>query len=150
MVTSLLMLYSKSAEYAIQAMIYLAEKKSEKPVMIHVIAKEYGIPSQFLSKIMQTLVKQKLIKATRGRNGGINLAKPATEIYLNDIVYAVDGLPPDKEQCVVGLDLCSDDTPCPLHEQWKPIRHQLRHMLESESLDHLAKRVIEKRNLMKS
>ena len=142
------MFYSKSAEYAIQAMIYLAENKPDKPVMIHKIAKEYGIPSQFLSKIMQILVKQKLIKATRGRNGGINLAKPATEIYLNDIVYAVDGLPPDREQCVVGLDLCSDDMPCPLHHQWKPIRDQLKQMLQSESLEHLAKRVIEKRRLM--
>ncbi len=150
MVTSLLMLYSKSAEYAIQAMIYLAEHKPDKPVMIHKIAKEYGIPSQFLSKIMQSLVKQRLVKATRGRNGGINLAKSAKEIFLNDIIFAIDGLPPDKEQCVVGLDLCSDDTPCPLHEQWKPIRHQLRHMLDSESLEHLAKRVIEKRKIMRS
>ncbi len=140
------MLYSKSAEYAIQAMIYLAELKSEKPVMIREIAEAYGIPSQFLSKIMQTLVKQRLIKATRGRKGGINLNKPAREIYLNQIVYAIDGIPPEQEQCVIGLDLCSDDTPCPLHEQWKPIRHQLRHMLELESLDGLAKRVMDKRN----
>jgi Rrf2 family protein len=140
------MLYSKSAEYAIQAMIYLAENKSDKPIMIREIATAYGIPSQFLSKIMQTLVKQRFIKATRGRKGGINLAKPAREIYLNQIVYAIDGIPPEQEQCVIGLDLCSDDTPCPLHEQWKPIRHQLRHMLELESLDGLAKRVMDKRN----
>lgn len=142
------MLYSKSAEYAIQAMIYLAERKSDKPIMIHSIAKEYGIPAQFLSKIMQTLVKQRLIKATRGRKGGINLAKPASMIYLHQIVYAIDGLPPEKEQCVIGLDLCADDTPCPLHEQWKPIRHQLRQLLESEPLDDLAKRVLEKRQRM--
>jgi Rrf2 family protein len=142
------MLYSKSAEYAIQAMIYLAENKSDKPIMIREIATAYGIPSQFLSKIMQILVKQRLIKATRGRKGGINLAKPAREIYLNQIVYAIDGIPPEQEQCVIGLDLCSDDTPCPLHEQWKPIRHQLRHMLELESLNGLAKRVMDKRNKM--
>jgi len=143
------MLYSKSAEYAIQAMIYLAELKSEKPVMVREIAEAYGIPSQFLSKIMQTLVKQRLIKATRGRKGGITLNKPAREIYLNQIINAIDGPPPEKEQCVVGLDLCSDETPCPLHEQWKPIRLKLRNMLDSESLDILAKRVLSKRKIMR-
>jgi len=50
------MLYSKSAEYAIQAMVYLAEAKSEKPVMTAKIAKDYNIPYQFLAKIVQTLV----------------------------------------------------------------------------------------------
>jgi Rrf2 family protein len=143
------MLYSKSAEYAIQAMIYLAELKSEKPVMVREIAEAYGIPSQFLSKIMQTLVKQRLINATRGRKGGITLNKPAREIYLNQIINAIDGPPPEKEQCVVGLDLCSDETPCPLHEQWKPIRLKLRNMLDSESLDILAKRVLSKRKIMR-
>ncbi|MBT3478784.1 MAG: Rrf2 family transcriptional regulator [Candidatus Marinimicrobia bacterium] len=148
MVTSHLMLYSKSAEYAIQAMIYLTEKKSDKPTMISKIAESYGIPYQFLAKIVQTLVKHRLVKATRGRNGGVNLGRPANEIYLSEIVQAIDGLPPEKEQCVIGLNLCSDETPCPLHDQWKPIRGKIRHMLASEPLDDLANRVIEKRKLM--
>ncbi|MBT4809911.1 MAG: Rrf2 family transcriptional regulator [Candidatus Marinimicrobia bacterium] len=142
------MLYSKSAEYAIQAMIYLTEKKSDKPTMISKIAESYGIPYQFLAKIVQTLVKHRLVKATRGRNGGVNLGRPANEIYLSEIVQAIDGLPPEKEQCVIGLNLCSDETPCPLHDQWKPIRGKIRHMLASEPLDDLANRVIEKRKLM--
>lgn len=144
------MLYSKSAEYAIQALIYLAEKKSDKPTMISEIAKAYNIPYQFLAKIMQTLVKQRLVVATRGRNGGVNLAKDSKEIYLNQIVYAVDGPPPETDQCVVGLNKCSDETPCPLHDQWKPIRKQIREMLASEPLDDLAERVVEKRNKMEN
>ena len=142
------MLYSKSAEYAIQAMIYLAETKPEKPVMIRKIAAEYNIPYHFLAKIMQTLVKQRLIKAVRGRTGGVLLAKDPKKIFLNDIVYAIDGLPPEKEQCIVGLDLCTDDAPCPLHDQWKPIRSKLRELMSSEPLDVLAKNVIKKRKLM--
>jgi len=149
MVKSHLVLYSKSAEYAIQAMVYLTEKKSDAPTMISKIAESYDIPYQFLAKIMQTLVKHRLVKATRGRNGGVNLGRPAKEIFLDEIVHAVDGPPPDQDQCVVGLDLCSDLTPCPLHDQWKPIRHKIKNMLESEPLDDLAKRVIEKRKIMR-
>tara|TARA_B100001013_G_scaffold303945_1_gene206239 strand:- start:815 stop:1327 length:513 start_codon:yes stop_codon:yes gene_type:complete len=143
-----IMLYSKSAEYAIQAMIYLAEIRSEKPVMTSIIAKEYDIPYQFLAKIVQVLVKQRLIKATRGRTGGINLYRNAKDIYLHQIVDAIDGPPPDQDQCAIGLDLCSDDTPCPLHHNWKPIRNAIRKMLESENLKELANRVTEKRKLM--
>jgi len=142
------MLYSKSAEYAIQAMIYLADHQTGKPIMIRKIAEGYGIPYQFLAKIMQMLVKHRLIKATRGRTGGVQLAKDPKEIYLNDIIHAIDGIPPEQEICVVGLDFCSDDVPCPLHEQWKPIRAQLRDLLSTEPLDDLAKRVIKKRDEM--
>ena len=45
-------LYSKSAEYAIQAMIYLSEHSSDKPIMVSKIAVVYNIPYQFLAKIM--------------------------------------------------------------------------------------------------
>jgi len=143
------MLYSKSAEYAIQAMIYLAEKNDPNPVMVGEIAKAYDIPQQFLAKIAQNLVKQRLLSAVRGRNGGLRLAKPAKEILLNQIVSAIDGPPPEEEICVIGLDYCSDETPCPLHHQWKPIRKQIRSLLEEENLEQLARDVIKKRKLMK-
>jgi len=148
MVISRLVLYSKSAEYAIQAMIYLTENKSDSPTMIHKIASSYGIPSQFLSKIMQSLVKHRLIHATRGRTGGVTLAKSPEKIYLNDIVVCIDGPILENPQCVIGLNLCSDEVPCPLHDQWKPIKEKMRQMLENESLKHLADRVIAKREKM--
>jgi len=143
------MLYSKSAEYAIQAMIYLAEQNTEKPIMIRKIAKDYGIPYQFLAKIIQVLVKNRFLKATRGRTGGVSLYREAKNIYLHEIVYAIDGPPPKNEKCAIGLNLCSDDVPCPLHNKWKPIRKSIREMLQSENLEILAKRVIEKKKLMK-
>ena len=107
MVISRPVLYSKSAEYAIQAMIYLTENKFDSPTMIHKIASSYGIPSQFLSKIMQSLVKHRLIHATRGRTGGVTLAKSPEKIYLNDIVVCIDGPILENPQCVIGLNLCS-------------------------------------------
>ena len=142
------MLYSKSAEYGIQAMVYLSENSSDKPVMIAKIADSYNIPYQFLAKIVQVLVKHRLIIAKRGRNGGIMLGRESKNIYLDEIVYAIDGPPPEKDQCAIGLDLCSDETPCPLHHQWKPIKQSIKHMLSSENLEELAHRVVEKRKLM--
>lgn len=143
------MLYTKSAEYAIQAMIYLAEKNSPKPVMISEIAAAYEIPQQFLAKIAQILVRHRLLIAIRGRNGGVKLGRSPKDIYIHQVVEAVDGPPPEHEQCIIGLDYCSDEQPCPLHNKWSVIREQIKEMLEAENLEHLAKRVIEKRLAMR-
>ena len=142
------MLYTKSAEYAIQAMIYLSENQTDKPTMIAAIAEAYNIPYQFLAKIVQNLVKRNLVVAKRGRNGGIILSRNPKYIYLTEIIDAIDGPPPEREKCVIGLDLCSDETPCPLHHKWKPIRTDIREMLAAENLEELAHRVIVKRKLM--
>ena len=147
------MIFSKSAEYAIQAMLYLAEKqakiKPEKSIMVREIAEAYCIPAQFLSKITQTLAKHHLLKTTRGRGGGIKLSRPASTMFLPEIVHAIDGPPEDQDECIFGLDLCSDDQPCPFHHQWKPIRNDIRTMMATENLARLAKRVTEKHNEMK-
>lgn len=142
------MLYSKSSEYAIQAMIYLAENQSMKRIMVNKIAAEYDIPVYFLAKIVQTLSKHHLIRSFRGRNGGIQLNKPAKDIRIIDIVYAIDGPPPEVEMCVIGLDECSDSIACPLHNNWKIIKENIRVLLGHENLDTLAEEVIKKKELL--
>lgn len=148
------MIFSKSAEYAIQAMIYLADKQAkinpEKPIMVREIAEAYSIPAQFLAKITQTLAKHHLLNTTRGRGGGIKLSRPASTIFLPEVVHAIDGPPSDQDECIFGLDLCSDDQPCPFHHQWKPIRNDIRSMMATDNLARLAKRVAEKHDEMNS
>jgi len=118
-------------------MVYLAWKKSPKPVMIGEIAGAYDIPRQFLAKITQVLVKHKLLKTVRGRKGGVMLARPAGEIYLPQIIQAIDGPPSQKVTCLFGLDVCSDQYPCSLHHHWKTIQEKIQQMLNSETLDNL-------------
>ena len=74
------MIYSKSPEYAIQAMIYLAENLDKDNIMVSKIADDYDIPRHFLAKLVQSLSKHHLISSTRGRGGGIKL-KSQPEIY---------------------------------------------------------------------
>lgn len=130
-------------------MIYLAEKNSPEPVMISEIAAAYEIPQHFLAKIAQTLVKNHLLVAIRCRNGGIRLGKPATDIYVNQIVEVIDGPKSTEDRCVIGLDYCTEEQPCPLHHRWIVIKEQINEMLDSEDLHDLAQRVIEKRIAMK-
>ncbi len=144
------MLYSKSAEYGIQAMIYLAVRKSDEPVLISEIAEAYNIPQPFLAKIVQTLVKFNLMKAIRGRHGGIMLAKDPHDIHIQHIIEAIDGPEPDEEICVIGLDPCSSTQPCPFHNRWTRIRSEISYMLNSEDLADLAAKVqIKHENMMR-
>ncbi len=131
------MFYSKSAKYAIQAMIYLAESNQEDLIMVSEIAEAYKIPKSFLSKITRTLGKHNLLKTTRGRNGGIQLSKPADDIKLIHIVEAIDGPEAGCERCGFGFDACSDDDPCPFHHKWGHIIKDAHSFIETESLAEL-------------
>ena len=133
------MLYSKSAEYAIQAMIYLAENEGKNLAMVSTIAETYDIPKHFLAKLVQTLTHHHLIKSYRGRTGGIELGRPADKITMLQVVNAIEGPPPEHEMCVIGLDICSDSVCCPLHNQWKHIRGLVQETLQHQTLAELAR-----------
>ncbi|UCH64179.1 MAG: Rrf2 family transcriptional regulator [Fidelibacterota bacterium] len=139
------MLYSKSAEYTIQAMLYLAENEGKGLVMVSSIAEAYNIPKHFLAKLVQTLTRNHLIRSYRGRNGGIELARPAEKITILQIVNAIEGPPPEKEMCVIGLDVCSDDVVCPLHNQWQHIKDLMHDTLNNQTLLDLVVGIRQKR-----
>ena len=58
----------------------------------------------------------------RGPGGGFLLTRPADQIFVRDIVQAIDGFESVRRRCVLGLDECRDDQPCPLHDYWKGFR----------------------------
>ncbi|MBC8311406.1 MAG: Rrf2 family transcriptional regulator [Candidatus Marinimicrobia bacterium] len=128
-------------------MIYLAVN-DEKLILVHQIAEDYKIPKYYLAKIVQTLSKHNLIKSTRGRNGGIQLSKPAGEIKILDIIHAINGPPGDSEMCIFGLDICSDLVPCPVHEVWKSMKADINDKLIHQNLESLAKEVHRKHELL--
>lgn len=141
------MFYSKSAKYAIQTMIYLAVKGDGNLTMVSEIAQAYKIPQSFLSKITRTLRKYQLIESTRGRNGGIRLAKSADSIFINDILFAIDGPESIIPKCGFGYESCTEELPCPFHHRWNDVITQVHELMESETLDNLARDVIERNYL---
>ena len=141
------MIYSNACEYAIRAMTYLARR----PNQLHLareIAEEEEIPYYFLSKILQNLARDGLLKSTKGRGGGFELAKKPGRVKLYDIKVSIDG-DADLSDCAVGLGKCDDKQPCPLHDTFKPLRESIRQYLKDTSLIDMAEAVEEKRKSMK-
>jgi Rrf2 family protein len=110
--------FSRQCEYALQSVIYLAQKKQGEMTTIKEISGHLNIPFHFLGKIFQKLSHKGLLHSMKGVSGGFWLAKPPGEIVLMDIIEAVDGRE-IVDSCVLGYTECSATEPCPLHTEWK-------------------------------
>ncbi|MBZ5701413.1 MAG: Rrf2 family transcriptional regulator [Acidobacteriia bacterium] len=141
------MIYSKPCEYAIRALSNLASAKDGTARADEIAAAE-NLPAPVLSKILQELVRKGLLKSRRGPGGGFQLARGAELITLRDVVAATDGLD-QFQDCAVGLERCSDDSPCPLHDQWKDLRAGFLQYLQDTTLDVMARTVKRKKELLR-
>jgi len=83
------MIINKKFLHAIEAILYISIHSSHAPISAKEITKRQGIPSRYLEKILQELVRQKILKGTRGPNGGYALGKEKRNILLIDIYNAV-------------------------------------------------------------
>lgn len=128
---------SKSCEYSLRAVLYIAAKEGDSCVSIREMSKKLDISFHFLTKLLQKLTEHGLLKSYRGPSGGITLAKPTKQISLYDIIMALDegGM---FTSCVLGLKGCGERTPCPLHKQWAEERKRLEKIFKSATLDKLA------------
>ncbi len=105
---------SQTAEYALRAMVFLAENP-EGAHPVSRIAQHTQVPAGYLSKVLQNLVKAKLVVSQRGLKGGFRLGRPAAELSLLDIV---NGVSPIERitACPLGLAHHSSRL-CALHHR---------------------------------
>ena len=143
------MLLSKSCEYGLRAMLYLAlrgaaeaqrgdsgagtGRSSSEYVSIRKMSDELEIGFSFLTKVCQQLNDAGLLTSKRGPGGGVALTHPPADVSLYAIVVALDG-EELFEECVLGLPGCGEAEPCPLHEQWTDERERLLTMFRSTTL----------------
>ena len=125
---------NQTAIYALRAMGFLAQQKDNEPVLSSTIAKEMEIPRNFLSKILNRLTQAGLIRAIRGRNGGVALNKPAAQIRLYEVVQLFMKID-DFKNCFLGLKRC--DGSCGLHIRWQIISEQFDKLLNETTIDQI-------------
>ena len=129
---------SNTCKYAVRALIYLGKYSADgTKIGIKKISSDLSIPTPFLGKILQNLVRQKILVSTKGPNGGFGLGKTTDEISLYEIVRIVDGEDFFKN-CLIGLQPCSThaekEKPCPVHMLFGPIRTDLLKFYEETTI----------------
>ncbi|HEY9169039.1 MAG TPA: Rrf2 family transcriptional regulator [Lutibacter sp.] len=131
-------MFSKACEYGIRATIYIAKKSLlEEKVSLKEVATAIDSPEAYTSKILQKLAKNNIINSNKGPTGGFSMDKQKTEeVKLSTIVYTIDGDDIYKG-CGLGLEKCNEQMPCPVHNQFKIIRDDLKIMLETTTITSL-------------
>ena len=137
-------MFSKATEYALRATIYLAQKSSEAHKLgIEEIATAIDSPRSFTAKILQSLTKDnRVVSSVRGPHGGFYMSEKAKKLPVRSILLAM-GEDQILEKCVMGLKLCSEIEPCPMHAQYKVIKKQLINLFTSKTTQQLAAEIQE-------
>ena len=128
------MIHSPTCQHALRALIYLAQKDSERPVLVREIADASGVPRQSLAKILHALRNKGLVRSTKGPGGGYRLARPGDAMHVVEVIEAVDGHIELRKACVLGLDQCTDIASCALHDVWKVFRENYYSTISSMTL----------------
>jgi Rrf2 family protein len=130
------MLFSKACEYAIRVVLNLAVSDKEGYTPVREIADRSGVPVHYLGKICGELAQTGVLVSYKGPHGGVALSKPPEDISLLDVVQAIDGNAL-FDRCVLGLDPCSHELPCPVHNLWAGARDQIHDMVARKTLKQL-------------
>lgn len=124
---------SAKAEYATRAMLELAVLPDGELARMEDIASAQGIPQTFLVDILGVLRTSQLIRSQRGRDGGYQLARPAAEITVADVLRAIDG--PLASVRDIGLgELPYHGPTAALTDVWMALRGSMRSVLEQTTL----------------
>jgi Rrf2 family iron-sulfur cluster assembly transcriptional regulator len=122
--------------FAVTAMIDLAMRQHQGPVTLAGISQRQKISLSYLEQLFGKLRRHELVESTRGPGGGYTLARPAKDLTVADIIFAVDE-PLDATQCG-GKENCGDDEgPCMTHELWANLTKRMIDYLDSVTLGEL-------------
>ncbi len=124
---------TRQADYAVRAVLYLAQIGSERRAATSQIAQEQNIPPSFLAKIVSQLSVAGLLQTSRGARGGVSLARDPESISILEVVEAIDG-PILLNECVAvtGSD-CNFGDDCPMRPVWCDAQLELVNRLKNTS-----------------
>jgi Rrf2 family iron-sulfur cluster assembly transcriptional regulator len=124
--------------YAVTAMLDLALHYGEGPITLADIAQRQGISLSYLEQLFSRLRKRSLVASVRGPGGGYSLGKEAREIFVGEVISAVDENM-DTTRCH-GAHNCQNNERCLTHDLWSDLSNQIYNYLNNISLQDLMDR----------
>jgi Rrf2 family nitric oxide-sensitive transcriptional repressor len=125
-------MFSQTVEYALRAVVYLAQHHEDGPVDSHQIATATQVPPSYLSKILQDLARLEILSSKRGVGGGFQLRQSPDDLSVLDIVNAVDPL-----QRITGCPLSLPShckQLCPMHARLDETLAQVEKSLRESTI----------------
>ncbi|HNM32757.1 MAG TPA: Rrf2 family transcriptional regulator [Chitinophagales bacterium] len=128
---------SHTCKTAIKAVIYLSVKsKSGEKAGMKEVAEQIKASEHTVGKILQLLVKHKIIYSVKGPSGGFYLSEVQQKQPISSIVETIEGKGIFKE-CGLGLSKCSETRPCPIHNEYKEVRALIEKIFHDKMIEDL-------------
>ena len=135
---------SKKTKYAINALVHLANREGEGPIVISEIADQEHIPRKFLESILLTLKKAGFLASKKGKGGGYYLLQSPDDINLADVMRLFDGpiafLPCVTYKYYERCEECKDEETCGIRDVFLELRNTTVELLKQASLSEIMKR----------
>lgn len=134
---------SKKCQYAIHALIYLAENQDKETLLIQEISDGKNIPKKFLEAILLELKKAGMLSSKKGKGGGYYLLQPPEKIKVLDVVRLFDGavamLPCVSLNFYESCGFCENEKKCTINLLFKQVRDATLKILSGNTIADLAK-----------
>jgi Rrf2 family protein len=135
---------SKKAKYALNALVHLAKRPKQEPVLISEIAQKEHIPKKFLEAILLDLRRAGILNSKKGKGGGYYLFKNAEDINMADVVRLFDGaialLPCTSFKYYERCDECIDEETCGIRNLFQEIHRETVEKLKHSTLADIVRR----------
>jgi Rrf2 family protein len=129
---------TREGDYGIRSVLYLSRQPFKKISFVNEISEEYKIPRSFLAKILQKLVKAKIVRSYRGVKGGFSLARQARDITMLDVIEAIEGKL-CLNVCLFDRKKCNFSRHCPVNPVWNTLQARFTDMLKKINFEDLAR-----------
>ena len=122
---------TRAADYGVRVMVHLANLAADERALLPALAEATGAPESFLSKVLQSLARAKLICSWRGPLGGFGISPEGRAASMREVIEAIDG-PIFLNVCLVSGKSCGRKAWCPAHPVWAEAQEAMLGVLRSE------------------
>ncbi|MBN2186396.1 MAG: Rrf2 family transcriptional regulator [Dehalococcoidia bacterium] len=133
------MIISTKGRYGTMAMLDLAIRYGQGPILAKDIARRQHISRLYLEHLLISLKVAGMVRSTRGTRGGFALAKQPSQIRLSEIIQATEGSMAPTE-CVDHPEAYPQAALCVIHDVWSEVKAAISSILESTTLQDLLER----------
>lgn len=128
----------RNTDYALRAMVYLAEHYDEELASARQISQKGDIPYQLACKLLQKLHNAKLVESRMGPKGGFRLSRTLSKIHLLEIIEAIQGRI-QLSRCLLGEDICPHQKSCKVRTKLAELERSINSYLDSVTLEKIVR-----------
>jgi Rrf2 family protein len=131
---------NRQTDYAVRVILALAKRGEGARLSTAEIQQQMLIPKAFMPRIVAQLAREGLLDTFPGRDGGLSLPRPASQITLRDVVEAFEG-PILLSEClqVKGEDDCPFQVNCPVRSKWGRVQAAMMREMAAITFEDLVK-----------